>query len=300
MAHRQAARFRSLPSGSAASAPAATSCPPASGRRISLFSISRSTIDFLVKALLRQPARPAENAAGQAAPQPGPALGRDGVAAATAPERPEAGPPTGRTRASARQRPGLSRRHRIGAAGRPRAHGDLHPARPTALRERRRFGPLLLASYDGARVSVPFRTSKRHIAGRTEDWVLEEYQIKELTSRWGKLFATHRTIKRFVDSPDGTPPPEAVLLEFGALLFETLLPGDVKRLFDVARSREQEKLLIIFTSTIPVGVRHAMGVRPRSDARHLPGDRGCPVRAQHLHDHPGRSLAAEDRARCAC
>ena len=101
------------------------------------------------------------------------------------------------------------------------------------------------------RVRVPFRTSKRHISGRTEDWVLQEYQIKELTSRWGQLFATHRTIKRFVDSPDGTPPPETVLLEFGALLFETLLPGDVKRLFDVARSREQEKLLIIFTSTIP-------------------------------------------------
>ena len=142
------------------------------------------------------------------------------------------------------------------------------------------------------RVRVPFRTSKRHISGRTEDWVLQEYQIKELTSRWGQLFATHRTIKRFVDSPDGTPPPEAVLLEFGALLFETLLPGDVKRLFDVARSREQEKPHHIHLDH-SLGVRHAMGVRSRPDARHLPGNRGCAVRAQHLHDHPGRSLAAE-------
>ena len=111
--------------------------------------------------------------------------------------------------------------------------------------------PLLLASYDGARVSVPFRTSKRHIAGRTADWVLEEYQISELASRWGELIDTHRKIKRFVDSRERTPPPDADLLAFGKLLFETLLPGDVKRLFDVARSREKEKLLIIFTSTIP-------------------------------------------------
>ena len=79
----------------------------------------------------------------------------------------------------------------------------------------------------------------------------KEYQISELASRWGKLIDTHKKIKRFVDSRERTPPPDADLLTFGKLLFETLLPGDVKRLFDVARSREKEKLLIIFTSTIP-------------------------------------------------
>ena len=218
---------------------------------ISFFE-ERSAVAFLVKALLRQPQGLPKMQLDKPLPN---RLLRSAVAQATAaaaPERPEAGPPELAQREPARTSGNRAYRVATGSA-RP---GALEltvistQAAPTYATDDPSI-PLLLASYDGARVSVPFRTSKRHIAGRTENWALEEYQIKELTSRWGKLFATHRTIKRFVNGPDGAPPPETVLLEFGALLFETLLPGDVKRLFDVARSREREKLLIIFTSTIP-------------------------------------------------
>ena len=223
--------------------------PTGNGPTHNSFFTQPGTIDFLAKALLRQPQglprmqldKPLPNRALRSAVA--------AVAAAAAPERPKAGPPEPTEREPARAS-GLVARVATGSAW-PGALELTVISNQESTDYEGDDAPLLLASYDGARVRVPFRTSKRHIGGRTEDWVLQEYQIKELTSRWGQLFATHRTIKRFVDSADGTPPPETVLLEFGALLFETLLPGDVKRLFDVARSREQEKLLIIFTSTIP-------------------------------------------------
>ena len=223
--------------------------PIGNGPTHNSFFTQPGTVDFLAKALLRQPQglprmqldKPLPNRALRSAVA--------AVAAAAAPERPKVGPAERTEREPARTS-ALVSRVATGSAW-PGALELTVISNQESTDYEGDDAPLLLASYDGARVRVPFRTSKRHIGGRTEDWVLQEYQIKELTSRWGQLFATHRTIKRFVDSPDGTPPPEAVLLEFGALLFETLLPGDVKRLFDVARSREQEKLLIIFTSTIP-------------------------------------------------
>jgi hypothetical protein len=215
---------------------------------ISFFN-RRSTIDFLVRALLHRPQSLPKMQLEKQLPNRAARLAPPSLATAIA--DPEPGPirPVEHEPVRARSL-GL----RV-ATGSPRPGAleltVISTREATAYAEDDASVPLLLAAYDGARVSMPFRTSKRHIAGRTEDWVLEDYQIKELAARWGALFATHRKIKRFVDSSERTPPPDADLLEFGELLFETLLPGDVKRLFDVARSREQERLLIIFTSTIP-------------------------------------------------
>ena len=249
LAHRQAARFEFPPNGWAASARAATSRRPGARRRISLSSITGAQSIFSSRrcCVNRTTCRKCSwKSSSRTEPRASP--------------RPRSRPQS-RTRSPSPIRPLEHEPVRARSPGSRVATGS---PRPGALeltvistREAAAYAeddvsvPLLLASYDGARVSMPFRTSKRHVAGRTEDWVLEDYQIKELAARWGALFATHRKIKRFVDSSERTPPPDADLLEFGELLFETLLPGDVKRLFDVARSREQEKLLIIFTSTIP-------------------------------------------------
>lgn len=120
--------------------------------------------------------------------------------------------------------------------------------------------PFLLASYGGARVAVPFRTTKRHIASQmsrlesTEVTPLRtdfERAVQELTNRWGKLFSHHRQIRQYFDGHNDKPLDNAQLREFGELLFETLLPGDVRRLYDVARSRERDKLFVVFTSMIP-------------------------------------------------
>lgn len=214
------------------------------------FFSQQQTVDFLVKALLRQPqGLPQIELARELPNKPLRSVVLSAAAAAPARVRSVPRPIQPADREPQRVRPPTTR-VATGAA-RPGALELTVISSEEGAAYAEDDAPLLLASYDGARVRVPFRTSKRHIAKRTEDWVLDEYQVKELTSRWGLLFATHRKIKRFVDSRDGTPPPEADLLRFGELLFETLLPGDAKRLFDVARSREKEKLLIIFTSTIP-------------------------------------------------
>jgi hypothetical protein len=118
--------------------------------------------------------------------------------------------------------------------------------------------PFLLASYGGARVSVPFYTSKRHIevlmatgASGGSSWVEYERAAEELRQRWGRLFGHHRRIRRWLEGRHDMPPSATELVEFGDLLFETLLPGDVRRLYDVARSRERDRLFMVFTSMIP-------------------------------------------------
>jgi hypothetical protein len=109
--------------------------------------------------------------------------------------------------------------------------------------------PYLLASYRGARVAVPFRTRKRQIPS-DRGTERREWEADQLRTRWAQLFAHHRTIKKHV-AGGGAAPNDADLKSFGELLFETLFPGPVLRLYDAARAREREKLFMVFTSMIP-------------------------------------------------
>ena len=94
----------------------------------------------------------------------------------------------------------------------------------------------LLASYGGASVLVPF-----HRSGG------------EAGQRFNKIIRMQERLRNYIDGKPGTTlPKDAELIDFGKLLFETLFPSDVRRLYDVARSlRGSERLDLIFTSMIP-------------------------------------------------
>jgi hypothetical protein len=96
---------------------------------------------------------------------------------------------------------------------------------------------LLLASYGGARVTAPLRLRASE---------------KEPKTRFGKIIATHKRILDYTDREKGSLPNDEQMIAFGIDLFETLLSGDVRRLYDEARSRQgSRKLDLVLTSMIP-------------------------------------------------
>lgn len=95
----------------------------------------------------------------------------------------------------------------------------------------------LLVTYGGARVVEPF-TAKGDVAGQ----------------RWRKIIDMHERMKKYVDGQLGfDEPSDKELIEYGTVLFDTLFTREARRLYDVARSREERNghLNIIFTSMIP-------------------------------------------------
>jgi hypothetical protein len=90
----------------------------------------------------------------------------------------------------------------------------------------------LLATFRNARVVAPFRPRGAH---------------------WQRIIAVQRAIRSYVD---GDPkvrnlPGEARLRDMGADLFQALLPGEARRLYDVARSlRGSRRLDVVFSSMI--------------------------------------------------
>jgi len=95
----------------------------------------------------------------------------------------------------------------------------------------------LLATYGGARIVEPF-TAKGGEAGQ----------------RWHDIIAMHERMKNYVDGELGfDAPTDEELIKYGTLLFDTLFPREVRRLYDVARSREERNghLNVIFTSMVP-------------------------------------------------
>lgn len=94
----------------------------------------------------------------------------------------------------------------------------------------------VFASYRGARVMQPMRL-------RADD-------DKALTY-FGKIIGTHERIKAYTNRESGTLPSDAQMMEFGHQLFETLFQGEVRRLYDEARSRQNgRKLDLVLTSMI--------------------------------------------------
>jgi hypothetical protein len=102
--------------------------------------------------------------------------------------------------------------------------------------------PLLIAQYGSARVTEPFYTHGRS---------------SKAGKRWESLIDTHRDIityangGTFTATEDGFP-TDKFLEEFGAELFATLFPGEVRNLYNVARFlHKKRRLKIIFSSMIP-------------------------------------------------
>jgi hypothetical protein len=95
----------------------------------------------------------------------------------------------------------------------------------------------VFATYGGARVTVPMRLH----TDRTD---------KERT-KFRAIIDTHERIKAYTNREEGTLPTDAELIQFGSDLFETLFQGDVRRLYDEARSRQHgRKLDFVFTSMV--------------------------------------------------
>ena len=95
----------------------------------------------------------------------------------------------------------------------------------------------LLACWRGARVLEAFGT-RGGVAGR----------------RWYEIIRRHERLLRLLDGRSGGRLPAGQdLLHWGRLMFEALLPGDARRLYDAAREATPrgERLDLIFTSMIP-------------------------------------------------
>lgn len=95
----------------------------------------------------------------------------------------------------------------------------------------------VFATYGGARVTVPMRLNTA--AG-------EEY------TRFPAIIETHERIKAYTNRVRGALPDDDDMIAFGTDLFDTLFQGDVRRLYDEARSRQHgRKLDFVFTSMVP-------------------------------------------------
>lgn len=109
--------------------------------------------------------------------------------------------------------------------------------------------PMLLAEYNGARVSVPFYTSgPTSGAGRRWHELIDmQRKVVKYANGHGFSGATDSDEAGEIDFPD-----EKFLTRFGTLLFRTLFPGEVCNLYNVARHQHKKRRLkIVFTSMIP-------------------------------------------------
>jgi hypothetical protein len=95
----------------------------------------------------------------------------------------------------------------------------------------------VLASYGGARVT----TTMRLRADKGEPKTL-----------FREIIGFHERIKAYTNREAGSLPTDDQMMEFGGQLFETLFQGDVRRLYDEARSRQRGRTLdLVLTSMIP-------------------------------------------------
>ncbi len=95
----------------------------------------------------------------------------------------------------------------------------------------------LVASFRNARVVVDYRSRGGDVGGR-----------------WKTIITYHERIKDYIDGKPGVTslPSNREMIEFGTALFEALLPGDVRRLYDAARAElGRRRLNISFTSMVP-------------------------------------------------
>ena len=82
----------------------------------------------------------------------------------------------------------------------------------------------VLASYGGARVKAPLRLRK----GKQGQ-----------TTLWGDIIRMQERLRAYTNRERGQLPPDSEMRLFGTQLFETLFQGNVRRLYDEARSRQR-------------------------------------------------------------
>jgi hypothetical protein len=94
--------------------------------------------------------------------------------------------------------------------------------------------PRLVASWAGARVVEPFLT-----------------RGGEAGERMRRIIALHERVLRALDGRASGPLPSArELTAYGAVLFETLFPGEIRRLWDAARASAHGSLEVSFTPAL--------------------------------------------------
>ncbi len=106
----------------------------------------------------------------------------------------------------------------------------------SAAAARRQKYARVFATYGGARVTIPMRLNT---------------DKGEEHTRFRAIIDMHERIKAYTNRDKGTLPKDTELIAFGTDLFETLFQGDVRRLYDEARSRQHgRKLDFVFTSMV--------------------------------------------------
>ena len=93
----------------------------------------------------------------------------------------------------------------------------------------------VLASYAGARVKASLRLRK----GKQGQSTL-----------WGDIIRMQERLRAYTNRERGQLPPDSEMRRFGSQLFETLFQGNVRRLYDEARSRQRRRLDFVLTSMI--------------------------------------------------
>jgi hypothetical protein len=73
----------------------------------------------------------------------------------------------------------------------------------------------------------------------------------EAKTGFGKIITVHERIKAYTNREHGTLPNDDEMIAFGGQLFDTLFQGDVRRLYDEARTRQRSRLDVVLTSMIP-------------------------------------------------
>ncbi|HKP70665.1 MAG TPA: CHAT domain-containing protein [Pyrinomonadaceae bacterium] len=95
----------------------------------------------------------------------------------------------------------------------------------------------VFASYCGARVTSVMRL-RADKGGKNK-------------TMFRQIIDVHEQIKDYTNGQTGTLPDDDEMIEFGTNLFDTLFQGDVRRLYDEARTRQRGKLDLVLTSMIP-------------------------------------------------
>lgn len=116
------------------------------------------------------------------------------------------------------------------------SRGHRRTTRSQTDEDRPRFARIFV-SYSGARVTGAMRL--RAVGS-------------EPPTAYGNIIRMHERIKNYTNQQKGTLPSDGELVVFGGQLFEALFQDDVRRLYDEARARQQNrKLDIVLTSMIP-------------------------------------------------
>jgi CHAT domain len=115
----------------------------------------------------------------------------------------------------------------------------------------------VIASYRGARVTSAMRLradtpQEKSLLRKQRTRLGEEKTRFEEEKTWfGQIIGVHERIKAYTNREKGSLPDDDEMITFGGQLFDTLFQGDVRRLYDEARTRQRGRLDLVLTSMIP-------------------------------------------------